>query len=190
MTRLFSYLSDRNRSHCGFIPDIVNILIKYNLVDYITDFILEGAFPSKHEWKIIVNKAVIAIQDEEWLQRMNLDSDFQRFRDIHRAVDVAPFLRHANSHIEIKRCYMIIKVMTDIPNSTPGTCTLCSRHFCDLFVHACCNCNATRYIQDTWWDLIMENFDVELFVELNQYDEEQLFVVLIGKPLKYNVKRT
>ena len=39
--RLFSYLIDTDRDNYGFIPDIISILYKYNLHEYLTEFILD-----------------------------------------------------------------------------------------------------------------------------------------------------
>ena len=50
----------------------------------------------------------------------------------------------------------------------------------DVYVHACCNCPITFSIQQLWWDMITENHNLDLFVELNSYNEEQLYQVLLG----------
>jgi hypothetical protein len=38
----------------GFIPNIVRILLKYDLMDFLTGYILSDQFPSKSAWKKIV----------------------------------------------------------------------------------------------------------------------------------------
>ena len=181
--RLFSYLIDSCRSHYGFIPDIFDILFKYQLHGYLVDYLLTGIFPGKIKWKSIVKCSVNEVQHANWSHRINTDDDFNRFRKIIQTVEIAPFLKNATSYSEIRNSYFVTKLLTDLPNSTPGTCPICNRIFSDMYVHACCNCSGTRTLQNIWWDLIMENFSVHLFVELNALDEEQLYQCLLGKPV-------
>ncbi len=42
----------------GFIPDLIRILEKYGLMTFVTDFITSESFPTKKQWKRIVNEAV------------------------------------------------------------------------------------------------------------------------------------
>ena len=144
LVRLFSYFIDTERIHYGFIPDIINILYRYNLHQYLSEFILEGTFPTKTSWKIIVNNAVDDVQRSEWLVRITNDSDFTRFKKIHTSVILANYLKHSYTNREIRNSYFITKLITDIPNSTSNLCVICYRQFRDVYVHACCNCSSTR----------------------------------------------
>jgi hypothetical protein len=71
--------------------------------------------------------------------------------------------------------------MTDIPNNTEGICVVCNRHFSDIFVHACCSCPSTKALQEAWWDMMIEHFNLDLYVEISQYDNEQRYQILLGK---------
>jgi hypothetical protein len=57
-------------------------------------------------------------------------------------------------------------------NNTEGICVVCNRHFSDIFVHACCSCPGAQVLQKTWWDMIIEHFNFDLYVEISQYDNE------------------
>jgi hypothetical protein len=50
-----------------------------------------------------------------------------------------------------------------------------------MFVHVCCNCQYNFEIQNIWWDLIIEHFCFELYVELSSYEDEVLYQILLGK---------
>jgi hypothetical protein len=50
-----------------------------------------------------------------------------------------------------------------------------------MFVHVCCNCQYHFEIQNIWWDLIIEHFCFELYVELSSYEDEVLYQILLGK---------
>jgi hypothetical protein len=51
----------------------------------------------------------------------------------------------------------------------------------DIFVHVCCNSQYSFEIQNIWWDLIIENFCLELYLELSSYEDEVLYQILLGK---------
>lgn len=180
LVRLFSFFIDSGRKHYGFIPDIMNILFRYGLHSYLLDFILECTFPEKNTWKLIVQSSVDKICSDEWQVRISNDSDFIRFKNIHKEVILAKFWTLANTSVEIKNSYMITKLFTDIPNSTENNCSLCNRFYRDLYVHICCSCPGTMILQDTWWDIIIENFPLELFVELYEKDDDDLYQILLG----------
>ena len=41
-------------------------------------------------------------------------------------------------------------------------CTICDRPFTDVCVHACCSCTLTEHLRDVLWNIIIENFDLNL----------------------------
>jgi hypothetical protein len=45
----------------------------------------------------------------------------------------------------------------------------------------CCNCQYSLEIQNIWWDLIIEDFCLELYVELSSYEDEVLHQLLLEK---------
>ena len=57
--RLFQYKTkkDNNRQY-GFVPDIYNILSKFNLLDYLEIYIKSNKFPTKYCWKQLVKKSI------------------------------------------------------------------------------------------------------------------------------------
>ena len=64
LQRLFSCLLD-GRNHIGFIPDILNILCKYNLYEFLITYISDGNFPDKLQWKRLVVNAVESKHDND-----------------------------------------------------------------------------------------------------------------------------
>jgi hypothetical protein len=73
----------------GFDPEILNILSKYNLYDFLTNYTKNADFPVKPHWKCIVVDVVNQKHDFDWQTRINLDNDFNRFREIHFSVSIA-----------------------------------------------------------------------------------------------------
>ena len=178
---MFSYFADNSRKHFGFIPDIIEILYHYELSDYLVEYLLEGSFPPKQLWKSIVYGAVNETHANEWSLRISSDNDFIRFRNIHRSVELANVWKYSKCSRDIQNSFFITKLITDIPNNTEGICVVCNRHFSDIFVRACCSCPSTQALQEAWWDMMIEHFNLDLYVEISQYDNEQRYQILLGK---------
>ena len=59
--------------------------------------------------------------------RITSDNNYLRFRDIHRSVELANVWKYAKSSRILKK--IIVKLMTDIPNNTKGTCVYATDSF-------------------------------------------------------------
>ena len=58
LTRLFSLLENLSKYQLGYIPDILNLLTEYNLLEILQQWLDTETFPNKQTWKITVNQAV------------------------------------------------------------------------------------------------------------------------------------
>lgn len=108
---------------------------------------------------------------------------------IHTDVNFAQFWTNSKSCHEIRTSFLITKLLTDIPNDFDiKLCNICNQQFSDLYVHVCCSCNCTFKLRDLLWDVITENFTLDLFVELYSYDEEHLYQTLLGRKLRTHIE--
>ena len=81
--RLFSYLANPTKQKLGFIPDIVHILNKYDLLDYLATFVHESIIPSKNKWRIIVQIQIKNYETEKWKNGMVYKEELFFFKEIH-----------------------------------------------------------------------------------------------------------
>jgi hypothetical protein len=54
----------------GFVPDIVCVLTKYDLLDYLMEFVSTNCFPTKKNWKKIVNLRVYEKYNCVWQEKI------------------------------------------------------------------------------------------------------------------------
>jgi hypothetical protein len=78
--RLFSYLANPTKQKLGFIPDIVRILNKYDLLDYLATFVNESIIPSKNKWRIIVQIQIKNYNTEKWKNGMVYKKNFSSLK--------------------------------------------------------------------------------------------------------------
>lgn len=74
----------------------------YDRQGYLKEFIFTGIFPSKLEWKSIVNNSTHCVQENYWKIRTDLDDDFRRFGKIVNHVELAPFWKMATTKHDCK----------------------------------------------------------------------------------------
>ena len=77
---------------------------------------------------------------------------------------------------ELHAAFFIAKLISTVPDSNVKIFRLYEKQYTDIFVHVCC-----FEIQNIWWDLILGNFCLELYVELSSYEDEVLYKILLGK---------
>jgi hypothetical protein len=70
INRLFSYLANPTKQKLRFIPGIVRILNKYDLLDYLTTFVHESIIPSRNKWRKIVQTQIKNYETEKWKNGM------------------------------------------------------------------------------------------------------------------------
>ena len=71
LNRLFTCVFYKDTVRYGFVPDILDIVQKYDLSEYITDYLLDGQFPGKLQWKKVVSLAFQSCQQQSWTSRVN-----------------------------------------------------------------------------------------------------------------------
>ena len=70
INRLSSYLANPTKQKLGFIPGIVRILNKYDLLDYLTTFVHESIIPSRNKWRKIIQTQIKNYETEKWKNGM------------------------------------------------------------------------------------------------------------------------
>ena len=128
LQRLYTCLPDCSK-RSGFIPDIIKIMLTYELSEVLNQFILEGNFPTKIVWRRSINEAIKVKHDTEWLNRIKTSSDFCRFRDIHSSICIAKIWTFPNNSSELRTAYFVAKLLAKVPVYTEQICGICNRTF-------------------------------------------------------------
>ena len=73
----------------GFIPDLIRILEKYGLKTFVTDFITSESFPTKKQWKRIVNEAVQRKEELAWSENLNQKPVLKLYTQAHQHLHIS-----------------------------------------------------------------------------------------------------
>ena len=97
------------------------MLHKYNLSVFFTNYKKNAIFGG-NLWKSIVVNAVGQKLDNDWQTRINLDNDFNRFKENHISVSMASvwkFLTNCSDHGPAK---FVAKLISSVPNNNVPSC--------------------------------------------------------------------
>ena len=136
--RLNLYVIRGFKNQLGFIPDICTLLIKYKLFHYLRSYLVNGTFPSKYTWKGIVNKAVNSAHLQDWKERLQIDTELNRFNAIHHSIAPSPFWKHLTSKTDIVHTVSAMQLITSRNfNNSTSVCKLCQNVVC-LYLKVSC----------------------------------------------------
>ncbi|KAK6191096.1 hypothetical protein SNE40_002841 [Patella caerulea] len=143
VNRLLEYRYNCCEQPRGFIAEVSKILKRYNLSNYIEDFIISRTFPNKVRWKKLVRDSVKLIETRKWLERIKHDEDMQLFSEIHPTLESHPIFSLWSSDPSLNNaCSVFVKVCAyaRINDPTSSDRLLCEH--CGLFL----TCNLSHAI--------------------------------------------
>jgi hypothetical protein len=99
----------------------MNILSKCNLSDFFTNYTKNADFPEKPHWKHIVVNTVNQKHDNDWQTCINLDHDFNQFREIHISVYIASAWKFPTNCSELRPAKFVVKLFSSVSNDNEDT---------------------------------------------------------------------
>ena len=84
---IYICLGDNNQK--GFVPDLVQVLEKYELSFELIIYSHSGVFMSYPAWKRTCTHAIPKFENAAWNARLHADDDFKRFRQLHKFIQPA-----------------------------------------------------------------------------------------------------
>jgi hypothetical protein len=170
-------------SGLGFIPDMLRVLMKYGLEQYLHEYTLSSRFPSKSQWSPIVALSVKSLEERNIIVNFN-HPKLKRFAQIYStSLHVHPIwcLEHKTQG---RRQYLL-----DFAKLNGGLCDFegskiciyCDKHFCDYlnhYIHSCTKYDSTR---EFFWCLVLNEFSVSFSSYLYNLMDEEITEVILGR---------
>ncbi len=129
----------------GFIPDILKILQKYNLENYLTIFKTHSVFPSKEKWKSVCKKSAHEHETRHWRMRLEEHNNFSLFKEVHKNLELATIWKVAKIRPDsLSRMKFLSLLCCKQPPIQPNLCSKCThQHMRSEVVHALFECPLT-----------------------------------------------
>ena len=134
--RLSTYLHNiTDRTLLGIIPDIMNILEKYNLSEYLHKYTTNYTFPTPAVRKRTLKNVLYQHQSKSFQEVVTSDSDFVRFKKKHNVIKPSVIWQATSTTAELKLMHFIIKSSVLIPRKSSDICQNCGLEFTDPINH-------------------------------------------------------
>ena len=158
--RFIKWKWNRTNKLKGFIPGIVRILHKYDLMDAFTEYILWDRFPSKHLWKKIVKEHVHEHYNVLWQDKINSHEQLTMFAEIHPDNEVSPWwLLDDNNPDHLQQINDVVRLLSgsfqikgkrvNKPKTYSDYCDICSKDYVNPIEHIHCS-GSSRARGERW----------------------------------------
>ena len=161
LMRLIKWKWNRTNKLKGFIPDIVRILHKYDLMDTLKEYILWDRFPSKHLWKKIVKEHVHEHHNVIWQYKINSHEQLTLFAEVHPDNGVSPWWLLANNNPDYpQQINDVLRLLSgsfqrkrvNKQETYSDYCDICSKDYVNPIEHSLLHCSGSSRARGKLWE--------------------------------------
>ena len=191
LQRLFSFLYGCAQKALGFIPDIYRLLIQYDLVHWIDEFLLHQQFPSKLHWKKIVIEKIEEAEANAWRLGISSKPELEIYGYAHQNLQPLSLWKTAkrNSYA-IKPIANLVNILCgNVPSAlimavTEHTnnysCDFCGRITSNIAKHFIMDCQLVSVERNKMLDDLHDNLHISTCAALWNQDDIDIYSCLIG----------
>jgi len=181
--RYYAYVSGNSHVRYGFVPDICNILINYQLQDFVNQCLTNpNSIPNKTSWKTKVKRNVYSKAEGEWQRRVQRSNDFECFKILHPVVKPAIVYDICKNSSSRQTMQLITKLWCRPKAKTDSVCDRCSTGCSDVTVHKLSVCIANSQARAMLQQELVK-FGVAFSTQLYALSPTQLTNRLLGAPI-------
>ena len=178
--RLFQYKTRNvNDRQYGFVPDIFNILTKFNLLEFLETYMNSNKFPTKNCWKQIVKKSIAHTEQLITTNALH-EIDPCPFKRICSFNMQNKYWKSAKTSKDMEYITCLLKIVTCMPSTNFYKCNYCYNYVVNLAKHVLVECNCNWVRRSIFWDCIALYFPSEIMFDLQAQSNDELFYSILG----------
>ena len=179
------------------IAQAIEALMKYNLLNYVIEWIDTGFTISKLSWKSIVQKAMSDSVHKKWRFQLTLYPKLNIFRIVNTECKISCWCIMAKMYPFLKKtCCTMLKLLCGSNRLAVNTdtllprnqrlCIYCTLHVVEDLYHFVVECPKFADLRDKLHVLINENISIENVTTMHNLSEYMKFLIFVGLdfPLK------
>jgi len=161
--------------------DLIRVLIKYNLLNYLVTYAKGGTFPDKIIWKHIVIDEISKVEERLWKYGL-CSKGVSRYQRVQPLLQVNKMYNLIRSNLNQRENIMyIVRILSIIEEGEPLLCPGCGKIFTDAADHVINRCSSLIKQRNDMWNNILDNIDVTSESLFISKDEEETLDILLGK---------
>ena len=189
--RLYSFLHGCGKRALGFIPDIYRILLKYNLFYWMNEFLDHQTFPSKIQWKKLVNRKIGEEERKIWRSGISDKPELDLYGYVHQNLQPLSLWKTAkrNSYAIKPICNLVNILCGNVPtalmmavhqNTNNYSCKLCGIDISHIAQHFVMHCQSVSTTRDQMWNELQDILHVKTIAALWNQDDIDIYACLIS----------
>jgi hypothetical protein len=190
--RLARWKWNHRNNMTGFVPDIVCVLTKYDLLDHLMEFVSTNCFPTKKNWKKIVNLRVYEKYNCVWQEKIKRNKQLYFYSQVNTNNEISEWWLLAKEHpknlLEITNIirllcgsYKIRGKRVSNPVVYTDLCEICQKSYINPVNHALLYCLASHNERENLWNWIVDNFEIESTVNLVALSDSDFILTILGQ---------
>ena len=197
INRLCLFISGCRGKMFGFLPDIIEVLQKYELSQYLEAYIANGEFPSKLVWKNIICTAVGKLEQSNWRTKKAEKNGLDIYNRMHTKLEPLELWKVAwRNPTYIKPIANLINLFSgNIPlvvlraveeTESHFTCTLCGMQPITAVVkHFVMDCQCTSDERNNLWETMHDKLPIVICARLFNQDDYSIYENIISGQLPF-----
>ena len=175
----------KDTAYPSITNDLVSVIKRYNLVNYLYTYLAGSNFPDKVIWKSIVKENIYINELSKWKHGLLKKGCF-RFINVQNDLKENIIYTIIKSNLNVKSDLMLLMKMLTVPeNYEQSQCDLCQALVNDPVEHTFLQCQSLISERSGMWDLILNNLDIQLEAVLFSMSDENMVEILLGKSNKF-----
>ena len=140
-------------------------------------------------WNRHVFSNILCTEELKWHNRMQVDSDFNVFRKIHRHIvpHRAWYIGKLNPHLRESAKYVVDLCALIRTEQSALLCDKCGQFFTNIVEHILCSCDTVLNLRDKLWEDIININPIEFSVYLDSLPSDELTQTLLSCDTVYDL---
>jgi len=171
---------DPHHSYNSFIYDISTVLKKYDLEDYLNDFIFTGKFPDKISWKNLIGTRIQVFEERKHERCIRNPSEgLRRFLKINPGLKMHHLWKVAYTDSSRKMEYGTL-IRIGGMQARPGLCPLCGKLSQDRILHISMNCSLTLDDRNHLMESLFSYMPPVIYRDFCDQIDDDILIMLLG----------
>ncbi|XP_021371962.1 uncharacterized protein LOC110462348 isoform X2 [Mizuhopecten yessoensis] len=166
----------------GFLPDIYNIMVKFNIESFINDYVLNIFVPPMLCWKRFINRFIYDFYYIRWTDKLNTRDEHKRYAAIHSDPGINPILQLSTKQISQQHVWDLVelfKYSISCENELV-ICKICEKTSKDIVLHFILECPGLYLSRDKMMDGVVNAIEVLSYVQFSELSIEDQCSFLLG----------
>ena len=161
--------------------DLYNVLVKYDLDQYILRYMYGGVFPQKMPWKSMIKEQILKSEQQKWESGLVLKRA-TRFLAIQGSLKPNILYTMLRTHeMNKKEIMRMIRMLTIEQTDEEMLCIKCKKTLVDSVEHTLLRCEGLLSERSAMWDELLDVLDVQAEAVLLAKPDEDILHILLGK---------